>query len=50
MREIDPLERQDVPVREMRDYQELYLLALIPGLLLLALELGLGMTWLRTVP
>jgi Ca-activated chloride channel family protein len=50
MREIDPLERQDVSVQEMRDYRELYLFALIPGLLLLALELGLRMTWLRTLP
>ena len=50
MREIDPLERQDVSIQEMRDYRELYLLALIPGLLLLGLELGLGMTWLRTLP
>ena len=50
MREIDPLERQDVSVQEMRDYRELYLLALIPGLLLLGLELVLGMTWLRTLP
>jgi Ca-activated chloride channel family protein len=48
--EIDPLERQDVRVREIRDYQELYLFALIPGLLLLALELGLGLSWLRTLP
>ena len=29
---------------------ELYLLALAPGLLLLGLELGLGLTWLRTLP
>ncbi|MEP7225987.1 MAG: VWA domain-containing protein [Gemmatimonadales bacterium] len=50
MHEIDPLERQDVSVQETRDYTELYLLALIPGLLLLGLELGLGMTWLRTLP
>jgi Ca-activated chloride channel family protein len=50
MSEIDPLERQDVRVREIRDYQELYLWALIPGLLLLTLELGLGMTRLRTLP
>ncbi len=50
MSEIDPLERQDVTVHESRDYQELYYLALIPGLILLVLELALGMTWLRTVP
>jgi Ca-activated chloride channel family protein len=50
MREIDPLERRDVSILEQRDYQELYLLALIPGLLLLGLELALGLTWLRTLP
>jgi Ca-activated chloride channel homolog len=50
MSEIDPLERQDVPIQETRDYEELYYLALLPGLLLLILELGLGMTWLRTAP
>jgi Ca-activated chloride channel family protein len=50
MREIDPLERLDVSIQETRDYRELYLLALIPGLLLLGLELGLRVTWLRTLP
>jgi hypothetical protein len=50
MEEIDPLERQDVRVRELRDYRELYLVFLLPGLLLLALELGLGVTWLRALP
>jgi Ca-activated chloride channel family protein len=50
MSEIDPLERQDVRVRELRDYHELYPFALVPGLLLLALELGLGLTWMRTLP
>lgn len=48
--EIDPLERQDVLIHETRDYRELYLFALIPALLLLALELVLGATWLRTLP
>ena len=50
MSEIDPMERQDVLIHETRDYQELYLLALIPALLLLTLELALGATWLRTLP
>jgi Ca-activated chloride channel family protein len=50
MREIDPLERRDVSIQEMRDYRELYLLALIPGLLLLGLELGLSLSWLRSLP
>jgi Ca-activated chloride channel homolog len=48
--EIDPLERQDVVIHETRDYQELYLFALIPALMLLGLELGLGATILRTLP
>ena len=50
MSEIDPLERQDVRINQIRDYRELYLYALAPGLLLLAIELGLGLTWLRTLP
>jgi Ca-activated chloride channel family protein len=50
MGEIDPLERQDVRVREVRDYQELYMWVLVPGLIVLALELGLGLTWLRSLP
>ena len=50
MGEIDPLERRDVTVQETRDYEELYPFALIPGLLLLGLELALGLTWLRKVP
>lgn len=50
MSEIDPLERRDVRVTETRDYRELYIVALAPGLLLLALELGMGLTWLRTLP
>jgi len=37
-------------VKETRDYEELYPFALLPGLVLLALELGLGLTWLRRVP
>jgi Ca-activated chloride channel homolog len=50
MREIDPLERQEVRIHQMRDYQELYLFALVPALLLLGLEVGLSLTWLRTLP
>jgi Ca-activated chloride channel homolog len=50
MSEIDPLERQDVRIRETRDYEELFQYALIPAVLLLGLELVLGMTWLRSVP
>jgi Ca-activated chloride channel family protein len=50
MEQIDRAERMDVRVGESRDYRELYAFFLGPALLLLALELGLGLTWLRTVP
>lgn len=50
MAEIDPVERTDVRIAEVRDYREWYALLLVPGLLLLALESFLGATWLRTVP
>ncbi len=50
MNEIDPLERQDVLIRETRDYQELYHFLLIPALVLLALEICLRATWLRALP
>src|SRR4029079_14127309 len=33
---IDPIERQDVKISETRDYRELYVYALAPGVLLLA--------------
>jgi Ca-activated chloride channel homolog len=50
MTQIDRAERIDVRVGETRNYRELYPLFLGPALLLLALELGLGLTWLRTLP
>jgi Ca-activated chloride channel family protein len=50
MSEIDPLERSDVEIGETREYRELFMLFLAPGLLLLSLELGLGLGWLRRVP
>ena len=34
---IDPIERQEVKISETRDYRELYVFALVPGLALLAL-------------
>jgi len=37
-------------VGETRDFRELYPLFVGPALLLLALELALGLTWLRTLP
>ncbi|HET9464890.1 MAG TPA: VWA domain-containing protein [Gemmatimonadales bacterium] len=48
--EIDPLERQEVVVRETRDYRELYAFVLVPALVLLALEIGLGAAGLRSLP
>jgi Ca-activated chloride channel homolog len=50
MREINRAERVDVRVGETRDYRELYPLYLAPALLLLTLELGLALSWLRTLP
>ncbi|HEY0351943.1 MAG TPA: VWA domain-containing protein [Gemmatimonadales bacterium] len=50
MDQIDQAERIDVRVGETREYRELYAYFLAPALLLLALELVLGATWLRTVP
>jgi Ca-activated chloride channel homolog len=50
MREIDPLERVEVRIGETRDWRELFPYLLVPGLLLLSLELGFGLGRLRTVP
>ena len=50
MTEIDPLERTEVRISETRDYRELFPWALIPALLLLAGELLLRSTRLRTLP
>lgn len=50
MRAIDPLERTEVPIREVRDHRELFPVVLFFGLLMLGLQAILGATWLRTVP
>jgi hypothetical protein len=50
MAQIDEAERLDVRVGVTRDYRELYPFFLGPALLLLLLELGLGLTWLRRLP
>jgi Ca-activated chloride channel family protein len=50
MSDIDRLERSDVHVGEIRDYRELYPFFLLPALIVLALEAGLGATWLRSLP
>jgi Ca-activated chloride channel family protein len=48
--EIDPLERDEVRISETRDYRELYPWLLGPALLLLAAELLLRGSRLRTLP
>jgi Ca-activated chloride channel family protein len=50
MDQIDPLERTEVLITEVRDYQELYPYLLVPGLLLLAAESLLAAGWLRSIP
>lgn len=50
MEELDPLEREEVRISETRDYRELYAWLLLPGLVLLAAELLLRATRLRTLP
>jgi Ca-activated chloride channel family protein len=50
MDQIDEAERLDVRVGETRDYRELYPFFLGPAFVLLLLELGLGLTWLRRLP
>jgi Ca-activated chloride channel family protein len=50
MEELDPLEREEVRISETRDYRELYAWLLLPGVLLLAAELLLRATRLRTLP
>lgn len=50
MNAIDPLERVEVPVREVRDHRELFPLLIGLGVLMLALQAMLSATWLRTVP
>jgi len=47
---IDPIERQEVKISETRDYRELYVYALAPGLVLLAAGLLLGATRFRSLP
>ena len=50
MKAIDPLERTEVPIREVRDHRELFPVVLLGGLLMLGLQALLGATWLRTTP
>ena len=50
MRELDPLEREEVRINETRDYRELFPWLLGPALLLLAAALVLRGARLRTLP
>ncbi len=50
MRELDPLEREEVKINETRDYRELFPWLLAPALLLLAAALVLRGGRLRTLP
>ena len=48
--QIDNLETTKVKVKQYTEYNEIFHLALLPGLLLLLLEIGLGHTVLRKIP
>ena len=48
--EINRLEKTEVKIKEYNEYQELFALAALPGLLLLLLEITLSQTLLRKVP
>jgi Ca-activated chloride channel family protein len=50
MRELDPLEREEVKINETRDYRELFPWLLTPALVLLAAALVLRGGRLRTLP
>jgi Ca-activated chloride channel family protein len=50
MRELDPLEREEVKINETRDYRELFPWLLAPALLLLAASLALRGGRLRALP
>ncbi len=47
---IDKLEKTEIKVKSFTEYLERFEWFLLPGLLLLALELGVGGWWLRSVP
>ena len=49
-RSIDSLEKTEIDVREYTRYKEMFILFLLPGLALFALELVLGATVLKTIP
>ncbi|MDD2709313.1 MAG: VWA domain-containing protein [Verrucomicrobiae bacterium] len=48
--QIDRLEKTTIIMKKFEQYEELFAWALIPGLLLLALEILLANTWLRRLP
>jgi len=48
--EIDRLEKAELHLREVRRQREYFALLAVPALLLLAVELALRVSWLRTLP
>ena len=50
LKEIDPLERIEVEVKETREWRELFPVLTGIGLALLLLQAVLGVTWLRPLP
>lgn len=50
MTDVDRLEKTELHLREVESYREYYALALVPALLLLAADVVLRSTWLRTLP
>ena len=48
--DIDRLEKTQIRVKQLQAHHELYSLFLLPALVVLALELLLRATWLRTLP
>jgi Ca-activated chloride channel family protein len=47
---IDQLEKTEIKVTEYKDYTELYMLFLIPGVLLLLMEIVLRLTYFKRLP
>ena len=48
--EINRLEKTERKVKQYAQYEELFAWALLPGLLVVGMELGLGATLFRRVP
>jgi len=50
MNRIDRLEKSELHIRDVRSWRELFVPLTLAALLLLAAELALRTTWLRTLP